>query len=170
MDVNDAKENETVRNGFRESNEVFLQKPLNDRAVETAEKMHTTATLTMDTLALRLHASLDEQHISIDIVRGDDVIVLGESVLFGPLYRLARKRLVDKVEGKLPENEHGWMFTVDLADELELNRTVCRLRKLFRRVGVQGAWNVVERRRKKIRIGTGRLLGLEIDRTELRKV
>lgn len=153
---------------FRLSNVDFAQKPFEGKPYGIAEEINTKSTMTMETLTLRLHASLDEQHIRIDIMHGDEVVELRESALFGPLYRLAKKRLKDKAAGELPEKEHGWMDTVDIAHELDLNRTVCRLRKLFRRAGVQGAWNIVERRRKKIRIGTGRLLGLDSAAVSLR--
>lgn len=159
--INEAQENDPVEDGFRLPNTKLGQETLEEKPYVTAEKMNTISTVKMDALTLRLHVSKDEEHISLDIVYGDEVVELRESALFGPLYLLAQRRWKDKAAGELPEKEHGWMHTVELADELDLNRTVCRLRKLLHRVGVHGAWNVVERRRKKIRIGTGRLLGLE---------
>jgi hypothetical protein len=133
---------------------------------DTVTTMPSNATFSIATLVLRFQVSLDEQHISVDIVHGNDVLVLRESALFAALLILARKRLADKIAGKLPEKEHGWMDTWDVADllgveDLGLNLTVCRLRKLMRRSGVEGAWSIVQRRRKKIRIGTDQLLGIE---------
>jgi hypothetical protein len=118
--------------------------------------------LTMATIALRFHVSDDEKHISLDIVNGDEVIALRESVLFETLLLLARKRIDDAYDSKLSEKEQGWYDAPDLyhelgVDELSLNRTICRLRKLFIKTRVEGGRGIVERRTKKLRIGTARL-------------
>lgn len=120
------------------------------------------APLSMYTLTLRFHVSMDEEHIKLDIVNGDQVIPLRESVLFETLLLLARKRIEDASDSKLPEKEQGWYDAPDLyhelgVDELSLNRTICRLRNLFIKTKVDGGRGVVERRTKKLRIGTSRL-------------
>ena len=109
---------------------------------------------------MRFYVDAAEEHIRLDVSYGCKVIRFEESALFLVLLRLAEQRLED-VAAKKPQSEQGWLFTSDfLADSLEeeaLNLVICRLRKLFQRRGIECARDIVERRRKQLRIAVERL-------------
>ncbi|MDI1480546.1 FHA domain-containing protein [Polyangium sp. y55x31] len=122
--------------------------------------------LTLKTLSLRFHVSRNQEHVSVDIVHGEDVVPLGERTVFDALLQLARERLKDAEAGTLPEEEQGWYdleaLTRDLhVDEKVLNTTICRVRKAFGKAGVERPAGIVERRRRELRIGTSRVEVLE---------
>lgn len=109
---------------------------------------------------MRFYVDANEEHIRLHVVYGCKVFHFDESALFVVLLRLARKKLEDMTAKKLP-SEQGWLHTADfLDDSLEeeaLNVTIFRLRKLFQRRGIENAWNIVERRRKQLRIAVERI-------------
>ena len=118
--------------------------------------------LSLNTLSLRFHVSRNQEHVSVDIVHGEDVVPLGERTVFDVLLQLARERLKDAAAGALPEEEQGWYdleaLTQDLrVDEKVLNTTICRVRKAFGKAGVERPAGIVERRRRELRIGTSRV-------------
>lgn len=118
--------------------------------------------LSLATIALRFHVSLDEEHVRIDAVDGARVVPLGERAGFYMLLVLARRRIEEAQGGALPEAERGWYHVIDLLkalgmEERNLNVTVFRLREVFAKAGVDGAEGIVQRRSREIRIGTGRL-------------
>lgn len=117
----------------------------------------------LSTISLRFRVSHDKKHVNVDILNGDDTIPLGERALFGVLLALARKRIEDETAAKLPESERGWYDLPDLvydlkaADEQIVNTTSHRLRKLFVHTGVEGGWDIIEKRLKQRRITIPRL-------------
>lgn len=110
---------------------------------------------------MRFHVDAKEEHIRLDVTYGCNVYRFEESALFVVLLRLARKKQEDIVAKSKPKSEQGWVYTSEfLSDSLEeeaLNLAICRLRKLFQRRGIENAWNIVERRRKQLRIAVERL-------------
>ncbi|MDI1436518.1 FHA domain-containing protein [Polyangium sorediatum] len=118
--------------------------------------------LSVNTLALRFRVSRNEEHVCVDIVHGKDVLPLGERAVFDALLLLARERLKDAAEGSLPEEEQGWYdletLTQDLhVEEKALNVNIYRLREAFGKAGVERSADIVERRRRLLRIGTSRI-------------
>jgi len=111
----------------------------------------------LDRLLLRFHVSLNEEHISLDLVDGGRVDPLGERAAFYLLVFLARERRRDQEGGTLPEPEQGWVDISVLRaktymTEKAINLHVHRIRDVFRNAGVSDG--IVERRAGQIRIGT----------------
>jgi len=78
------------------------------------------------------------------------------------LMELARQRLEDRVDPEVSAELHGWVSVEQLMEycqlsEQQLNVQVCRARRLFAALGVMDARKVIERRRRKLRIGVSRL-------------
>lgn len=114
------------------------------------------------TLALRFLVTRDDKHIRIEARDGEHVQLLEERASFFLLLRLARARLKDAADAKLPDDEQGWLHVIDAAaalhkEESHLNVDVLRAREVFAKAGVEGAEGIVQRRPREIRIGTGRL-------------
>jgi hypothetical protein len=82
------------------------------------------------------------------------------------LVTLARARLAEATE---PPVERGWLEREELCrmlaiDELRLNVEVCRARKQFSALGIQGAATIVDRR-----MGSGRIR-LGVERVDVRRM
>lgn len=112
--------------------------------------------------SLRFYVSLDEEHVRLEVVNGDDVLSLGERASFYLLLSLARERRRDQANPGMNEAEHGWVHVDDLAQELGLderhfNVAIFRVRLAFASAEVVGAEAILERRPRMIRIGVGQL-------------
>lgn len=120
----------------------------------------TAPSLSLATSTLRFHVSRDEEHVRIEVVDGGDVLEIGQRTHFYALLLLARERRKDAGRGDRPEDEQGWIHVVDLARQLRveekyLNVLLFRARQAFAKAGL-GA-EIVQRRRREIRIATGRV-------------
>lgn len=120
----------------------------------------TASSLSLATSTLRFHVSRDEEHVRIEAVDGEDVRQLGELTAFYALLLLARERREDAERGEHPEEEQGWIHVIDLAkqlrvDEKYLNVLLYRARKAFAKAGL--GTEIVQRRRREVRIATGRV-------------
>ncbi|UQA57423.1 FHA domain-containing protein [Polyangium aurulentum] len=120
------------------------------------------ASFSLATLTLRFHVSRDEEHVHVEAVDGDEMLSLGERTIFRALLQLARERLKDAAEARLPEDEQGWYHLIDLTrdlavEERSLNVDIHRVREAFAKAGIEGAEGIVQRRSRQLRIGTGRL-------------
>jgi hypothetical protein len=77
------------------------------------------------------------------------------------LLTLARQRLED-AKSNLPETSCGWVDLEELSHDPtmappQLNIDVFRIREQFAKAGLADAAEIIERRPRKMRIGTGRL-------------
>ncbi|MEO5730054.1 MAG: FHA domain-containing protein, partial [Byssovorax sp.] len=104
--------------------------------------------LTLSTIALRFAVSRDEERVDITVVCPDREIELPARSYHYMLVTLARARLA---AAEAPPRERGWLDRSDLCrmlatDELRLNVEVCRARKQFSALGIQGAASIVDRR------------------------
>ena len=103
--------------------------------------------------------SRDEERVDVTVVCPDREIELPPRSHHYLLVTLARVRLA---AAEAPPTERGWLTRDALCrmlatDELRLNVEVCRARKQFSALGIQGAASIVDRR-----MGTGRIrLGVE---------
>lgn len=128
-------------------------------ASPVAGTSQTRPSLSLGTWTLRFHVSRDEEHVRIEAVSGDGVRELGELAAFYVLLLLARERRKDAARS-LPEDEQGWIHVTDLAgqlgvDEKYLNVLIYRARRAFAEAGL--GTEIVQRRRRDIRIATGRV-------------
>ncbi|WP_437625203.1 protein kinase domain-containing protein [Sorangium sp. So ce1151] len=128
-------------------------------ASPVAGTYNTKPSPSLGTSTLRFHVSRNEEHVRIEAVDGDRVRQLGELTAFYTLLLLARERRKDAA-GSLPEDEQGWVHVADLArqlgvEEKYLNVLLHRARRAFAKAGL-GA-EIVQRRRREIRIATGRV-------------
>ncbi len=129
----------------------------------TAEAGQTPRSL--DNTTLRFVVSQNEEHVDLTVVCPDEEILLPPRGYHYLLATLARARLAST---SLPPAERGWLERDELCrmlatDELRLNVDVCRARKQFAALSIEGAANVVERR-----VGTGRLR-IGVDRLDVRR-
>jgi hypothetical protein len=114
---------------------------------------------TLDNIALRFVVSPDEEHVNLTVVCPTREIDVPERSHHYLLVTLARARLA---AADAPAAERGFLDRDELCrmlatDELRLNVDVCRARKQFAALGIQGAASIVARRP-----GTGRIrLGVE---------
>ncbi|XXT20094.1 FHA domain-containing protein [Sorangium sp. So ce429] len=120
----------------------------------------------LSTIALRFAVSRDEERVDITVVCPDREIALPARSHHYLLVTLARARLSAAAE---PPAERGWLERDELCrmlatDELRLNVEVCRARKQFAALGIQGAASIVDRR-----MGTGRIR-LGVERVDVRRV
>jgi FHA domain len=121
--------------------------------------------LTLSAIALRFAVSLDEERVDITVVCPDREIELPARSHHYLLVTLARARLA---AAGAPPAERGWLERDELCrmlatDELRLNVEVCRARKQFSALGIQGAASIVDRR-----MGTGRIR-LGVERVDVRR-
>ena len=116
-------------------------------------------------LRLRFRVSADEEHVGLWVASPDGFKDLGIRSCYYLALTLARQRLTDQADGLL---EHGWVELPTLLKQLpdysnlrHLNVDIFRLRQCIARArpGLQS--QIIERRRKQIRIGTEKL---EIER------
>ncbi|WP_437874924.1 FHA domain-containing protein [Sorangium sp. So ce513] len=116
--------------------------------------------LSLATSTLRFHVSRDEEHVRVEAVDGGEVRQIGQCAPFYALLLLARERRKDAGLGELPEDEQGWIHVVDLArqlrvDEKYLNVLLFRARQAFANADL--GTGIVQRRRREVRIATGRV-------------
>ncbi|MFO0762667.1 MAG: FHA domain-containing protein [Byssovorax sp.] len=116
----------------------------------------------LSSLALRFAVSRDEEHVELEL-SGPYMKrkKLPSRTCFVLLLWLARERMKEAKEG-VPEHEQGWLDVEILAKDLKitlgnLGVQVKRLRDVLSQLDVDGAAQVVERRMKQIRIGTGKV-------------
>jgi hypothetical protein len=137
-----------------------------DLPLGTSSTLEAGATaVTLESIALRFVVSRDEERVDITVACPDRDIELPARSHHYLLVTLARARLAG---AETPPVERGWLDRDDLCrmlatDELRLNVDVCRARKQFAALGIQGAANIVDRR-----TGTGRLR-LGVERVEVRR-
>ncbi|HZF47679.1 MAG TPA: FHA domain-containing protein [Polyangiaceae bacterium] len=122
--------------------------------------------LTLSTIALRFVVSRDEERVDITVVCPDRDIELPTRSYNYLLVTLARARLATAAA---PPADRGWLERDELCrmlatDELRLNVDVCRARKQFSALGIQGAASIVDRR-----MGTGRIR-LGVERVDVRRM
>ena len=122
--------------------------------------------LALSTIALRFAVSRNEERVDITVVCPDRDIELPARSHHYLLVTLARARLAAAAE---PLAERGWLERDELCrmlatDELRLNVEVCRARKQFSALGIQGAASIVDRR-----MGTGRIR-LGVERVDVRRM
>ncbi|MGK3960058.1 FHA domain-containing protein [Sorangium sp. So ce118] len=120
----------------------------------------TKPSFSLATCTLRFHVSRDEEHVRIEAVDGEETLPLGQLTAFYALLLLARERAEDAKKANLPVDEHGWIHVVDLAaslrvEETYLNVLLHRARQAFAKAGLGS--EIVQRRRREIRLGTGRV-------------
>lgn len=136
------------------------------RALHACDAGVNPSSLIRSSVGLCFYVGLQKDRIRVEMTLGCTSVSLGYSELFVVLAELARKRLDDMALNRLPESEQGWVDTPDLVHEMglddeTLNLTIFRLRKLFQRYGLENARDIVERRRKQIRIGIRQLKLIE---------
>jgi hypothetical protein len=122
--------------------------------------------LTLSAIALRFAVTRDEERVDITVVCPDREIELPTRSHHYLLMTLARARLS---AAEAPAAERGWLERKDLCrmlaiDELRLNVEVCRARKQFSALGIEGAANIVDRK-----MGTGRIR-LGVERVDVRRM
>ena len=121
--------------------------------------------VTLESVALRFGVSLDEERVDITVALPDKEIHLPPRSHHYLLVTLARARLAG---ADVPPAERGWLDCDELCrmlatDELRLNVDVCRARKQFAALGIQGGAHIVDRR-----TGTGRIR-LGVERVDVRR-
>lgn len=122
--------------------------------------------LTLSKIALRFAVTRDEERVDLTVVCPDREIELPTRSHHYLLMTLARARLAAV---GAPERERGWLERKELCrmlatDELRLNVEVCRARKQFSALGIEGAASIVDRR-----MGTGRIR-LGVERVDVRRM
>ncbi|WP_437752165.1 hypothetical protein [Sorangium sp. So ce1389] len=137
---------------------------LPQRSSSTAEG--SSGALALSMIALRFAVSRNEERVDITVVCPDRDIELPARSHHYLLVTLARTRLA---AAGAPSAERGWLERDELCrmlatDELRLNVEVCRARKQFSALGIQGAASIVDRR-----MGTGRIR-LGVERVDVRRM
>lgn len=100
---------------------------------------------------LRIAVSQDEEHVDVFLSTGGPETQLRSRVHHLLLLLLARERLADAERG-LPLPEQGWMYNDVACSHLDigspaLNLHILRLRQQLAEAGVEGAEQIIERRR-----------------------
>lgn len=107
-----------------------------------------SAGLTLETIALRIAVSRDEEHVEVSVVHDGGLIALSPRTHHYLLLTLARAWLHDSPDAG---EDRGWVDREELCkmlavDSLKLNVDVYRIRKQLSEAGVIGAAGVVGRR------------------------
>jgi hypothetical protein len=115
-------------------------------------------------VGLCFRISRDEERVEVVIDLGHDTRVFAPRAHHYTWLTLARARLRDEEEGKLPEPSRGWIAVDELCrmlamDENKLNVEVFRIRQDFGALPVQSATAIIERRKgvRQVRLGTARI-------------
>ena len=115
-------------------------------------------------VGLRFRVSRDEERVEVVIELGPTTRVFAPRAHHYTWLTLARARLRDEEEAKLPEPSRGWIAVDDLCrmlamDENKLNVEVFRIRQDFGALQVQNATAIVERRKgvRQVRLGNPRV-------------
>jgi hypothetical protein len=137
---------------------------LPERTTSTAEG--SSGVLTLSAIALRFAVTRDEERAFLTVVCPDREIELPTRNHHYLLMTLARARLA---AASAPPQERGWLERKELCrmlatDELRLNVEVCRARKQFSALGIEGAANIVDRK-----MGTGRIR-IGVERVDVRRM
>lgn len=103
---------------------------------------------TLETIALRIAVSRDEEHVEVTVAHDGGTIALPPRSYHYLLLTLARAWLSDAPGAG---DDRGWLDREDLCkmlgvDALKLNVDVCRIRKQLGEAGVLGAAGIVGRR------------------------
>lgn len=114
---------------------------------------------------LELAVSRDGEHVDLRLHHGGLAHPIESRAHTFLLLALARARLHDAAQDRLPEREHGWMHREDLMKELAiddpqlLNLWVYRARQQLAQLKLHGAAKVIERREGagQLRLGLKRL-------------
>lgn len=116
---------------------------------------------TLAQVQLRVGVSRDEEHVEVSLGRSGRWENLGARAHHHLILQLARARLSDQAQAGLSAGEHGWRYADDVCrmlaiEDLRLNTEIYRARKELLAAGVQGASQLVERRRstRSLRLGT----------------
>ncbi len=116
---------------------------------------------TLGQVQLRVGVSRDEEHVEVSLGRSGRWESLGARTHHHLILQLARARLSDQAQEGLSSGEHGWRYADDVCrmlaiEDLRLNTEIYRARKELLAAGVQGASQLVERRRstRSLRLGT----------------
>jgi hypothetical protein len=123
---------------------------------------------TLETIALRLAVSRDEEHVEVTVLDGERATALPSRTYHYLLLTLARAVLADQ-DKKLSPGERGWLDREELCrmlatDSNKLNVDIFRARKQFSALGIQGAAGIIARRP-----GTGQLR-LGLDRVDVTRI
>jgi len=112
---------------------------------------------------LELSVSSDEEHVEATLVRRNERVAAEPSVHYYILLLLARRLLTD-TQDDLSQAEQGWIYRDELCDMLrtdpnKLNVDIYRVRRLFGKLGIQGAAGIIERRptTRQLRVGLPRI-------------
>jgi hypothetical protein len=118
----------------------------------------------LDELGLRFVVSRDQEHVELHVRHVGGEVAMTPRVHHFLLLLLARKRLEDRANVQLPEQEHGWTYVEELVGMLQtdaerLNVDVYRIRRQFAEAGLPGATRLIERRRltRQLRLATATL-------------
>lgn len=114
--------------------------------------------------------SRDGEHVDLSVHHGDCVRAIESRAHVFLLLALARARLADRADARLPESEHGWMHRDDVMKQLAisdpqlLNLWVYRARQQFAQTKLRGASKVIERREGagQLRIGIERIRVIDV--------
>lgn len=136
--------------------------PVGVPATRDAEAPTTNA---LDDGVFELRVSRDGEHVDLGLRLGDRVQPIEARAHAFLLLALARTRLADAADGRLPESEHGWMHREDLMKELAiddpqlLNLWVYRARQQLAQMKLRSASQIIERREAagQLRLGLGRV-------------
>jgi len=119
----------------------------------------------IDHVSLEFSVSLDEEHVRICGMHGEEPLDLGARAHHYLLLILARRRAADaESDDALPASEHGWIYSDELARMLRMRDQaiylqVHRARRQLADAGVPDAAGLIERRpaSRQLRIGVGHL-------------
>jgi hypothetical protein len=119
----------------------------------------------LDEAVFEFMVSRDGEHVDLRVHEGDRMWSIESRAHVFLLLALARARLSDAAEARLPASEHGWMHRDDVMKELAitepplLNLWVHRARQQLAQMKVPGASMVIERREAagQLRLGLTRV-------------
>lgn len=102
----------------------------------------------LESIALRLAVSRDEEHVDVTVIHEGHETTLAPRAYHYLLVTLARARLDD---AEAPPEERGWVHREELirmlaSDRVRLNNDVFRLRRQLATIGIHGAADIVARR------------------------
>jgi len=112
---------------------------------------------------LEFRVSRDEERCECLVRMGPRVETLGARSHHYTLLTLARRRLADAEAGDVGPDEHGWVYSDDLADMLGIDPNVVNVhihrgRRQLAEAGIADPGQLVERRPgPQVRLGTGRV-------------
>lgn len=106
----------------------------------------------LDEGLFEFRVSRDGEHVDLQLHCGAQIQPIESRAHAFLLLALARARLTDMAQARLPESEHGWMHREDLMKELAvddprlLNVWVYRARQQLAEMKLRGASRIIERR------------------------